>query len=73
MQTFGAGSRHRSLQPQAQFPAGIPSPAGQRWHWLPTSAAAPCNVTLESPGRPTTKKLRPRQQLAVSSQELPLR
>lgn len=35
----------------------------------PSSVAIPCNLKLGSLGRPTTKKLRPRRQLAVSSEE----
>lgn len=51
-------------------PGRVPSPGGARAALAPPPVASPCYLTLGSPGRPTTKKLRPRQQLAVSSQEL---
>lgn len=71
----GAGQPQRSLKPPSEVPAGTHSAGqgqgrGSGGTGSPASVAAPCNLTLGSPGRPTTKKLRPRQQLAVSSQEL---
>lgn len=55
---------------------GVPSRTlpvpGQQWHWLSPFSGRPCNLTLGSPGQPTTKKLKPREQLAVSMEQCSL-
>lgn len=59
--------------PRTSSQQGLPDHALEQWHWLPLLlVAAPCNLTLDSPGRPTAKKLKQRQQLAVGSKQLPL-
>lgn len=64
----------RPMQTLGQGAAAGQVPSRDSLAWAealapPSSVAIPCNLKLGSLGRPTTKKLRPRRQLAISSEE----